>query len=219
MNNKLRLLNSEIRKTKHWVLLLFCALFSIGSFSQVKSSTDVKSIKIGEEITYKIEVETDTTNYVVFPEGQTFQPLEMIESYKTDTVKKNAKYQLIKTYGLTQFDSGRYVIPKQKVIIANKTVELDSILVEINPIVVDTTKQNLYDIKPLIKVEAPSSNWWLYVVLAIIHKYVLAIYFKVTKSLIYFELLFYRYERCDKQMQKYSHKQYPVIYHSPLFEL
>ena len=168
MNNKLRLLNSEIRKTKHWVLLLFCALFSIGSFSQVKSSTDVKSIKIGEEITYKIEVETDTTNYVVFPEGQTFQPLEMIESYKTDTVKKNAKYQLIKTYGLTQFDSGRYVIPKQKVIIANKTVELDSILVEINPIVVDTTKQNLYDIKPLIKVEAPSSNWWLYVVLAII---------------------------------------------------
>ena len=168
MNNKLRLLNSEISKTKHWVLLLFCALFSIGSFSQVKSSTDVKSIKIGEEITYKIEVETDTTNYVVFPEGQTFQPLEMIESYKTDTVKKNAKYQLIKTYGLTQFDSGRYVIPKQKVIIANKTIELDSILVEINPIVVDTTKQNLYDIKPLIKVEAPSSNWWLYVILALV---------------------------------------------------
>ena len=72
-------------------------LFFIGSFSlfsQVTSAIDSSSIKIGEQITYHIQVETDTTSLVVFPEGQTFSPLEMIESYKVDTLKKSDKYHL-----------------------------------------------------------------------------------------------------------------------------
>jgi hypothetical protein len=162
MINKLQIILFEKHDTKTLFLVVFFGLISLVSIGQVKSSIDVKSIKIGEEITYKIEVETDTTNYVVFPEGQTFQPLEMIESYKVDTVRKDATFQLIKKYGLTQFDSGHYVIPKQKVIISNKTIALDSLLVEVNSIAVDTTKQNLYDIKPIIKVETPKSYWWLY---------------------------------------------------------
>lgn len=42
--------------------------------AQVTAEIDSTSIKIGEQITYKIQVETDTTNLVVFPEGQTFCP-------------------------------------------------------------------------------------------------------------------------------------------------
>lgn len=149
----------------------FCSLafflFSFLSFAQVTSSIDSTSIKIGEQITYKIEVETDTVNPVIFPEGQTFMPLEMIESYQPDTTKYDAKYKLIKKYGLTQFDSGKYVIPKQKIIIAGKTFATDSMLVEVNDIVVDTTKQKLYDIKPMIDVKKPSSNWWLWLLLII----------------------------------------------------
>ena len=142
-------------------------LFSFFSFAQVTSSIDSTSIKIGEQITYKIEVETDTVNAVIFPEGQTFMPLEMIESYQPDTTKYDAKYKLIKKYGLTQFDSGKYVIPKQKIIIGGKTFATDSMLVEVNDIVVDTTKQKLYDVKPMIDVKKPSSNWWLWVLLTI----------------------------------------------------
>ncbi|RAJ12089.1 hypothetical protein [Olleya aquimaris] len=137
------------------------------SVSQVTSSIDSTSIKIGEQITYKIEVETDTVNRVVFPEGQSFMPLEMIESYKTDTTKQDAKYKLIKKYGLTQFDSGRYVIPKQKVIIAGKQFLTDSLLVEVNTIEVDTTKQKLFDIKPMLEVEKPASNWWIYLLIGL----------------------------------------------------
>ncbi|QXP61859.1 FeoB-associated Cys-rich membrane protein [Olleya sp. HaHaR_3_96] len=95
-------------------------------------------------------------------------PLEMIESYKTDTTKQNAKYKLIKKYGLTQFDSGHYVIPKQKVIIAGKQYLTDSLLVDISNIAVDTTKQNLYDIKPMLQVDKPASSWWIYVVIGLI---------------------------------------------------
>ena len=143
-------------------------LFPLFSFSQVTSSIDSTSIKIGEQITYHIQVETDTTSLVVFPEGQSFSPLETIESYKTDTLKKNGKYNLVKKYGLTQFDSGKYTIPRQKIIVGDKTFYTDSLKVEVNNIVVDTTKQGLYDIKPIIEVKKPSSNWWKYLLLILL---------------------------------------------------
>ncbi|WP_449619088.1 hypothetical protein [Psychroserpens luteolus] len=149
------------------VLTVCCFFFTIASNAQVTSSIDTTKIKIGEQITYKIQVEADTTDLVVFPEGQTFTPLEMIESYKVDTTKNNARFKLIKKYGLTQFDSGSYMIPKQKVVIGTKTVFTDSLNVEVFSVAVDTTKQNLYDIKPLIKVEKGASNWWIYLLITL----------------------------------------------------
>ncbi|GGD15908.1 BatD family protein [Hyunsoonleella pacifica] len=171
MNNKLRFI-----KAKRTVFgppssvvfsLVFCFL-SFFSFSQVTSSIDSTSIKIGAQITYKIQVETDTTNLVVFPEGQTFTPLEMIESYPIDTIKNADKFNLIKKYGLTQFDSGAYTIPRQKIIIGQKTVFTDSLKVEVNNIVVDTTKQGLYDIKPIIEVNKKGGNWWKYLLITLL---------------------------------------------------
>lgn len=141
-------------------LCMFFFLMSSISFSQVKSSIDSTKIKIGAQITYKIQVEADTTDLVVFPEGQSFAPLEMIESFKTDTTKNNSTYNLIKTYGLTQFDSGKYTIPRQKIIVGDKTYFTDSLKVEVNMIKVDTTKQGLYDIKPYIEVQKSASDWW-----------------------------------------------------------
>ncbi|WP_163516070.1 BatD family protein [Gelidibacter japonicus] len=142
------------------VLSFLFFLFSIFSSAQVKSSIDSTKIKIGEQITYKIEVEADTTDLVVFPEGQTFTPLEMIESYKPDTTRNQATYNLVKKYGLTQFDSGHYTIPRQKIIIGSKEYFTDSLRVEVNNVLVDSTKQGLYDIKPFIKVEKSRSDWW-----------------------------------------------------------
>ncbi len=149
-----------------------CMLFLHSSVSQaqVKWATDVSEIKIGEQITFQIEVETDSTDLVVFPEGATFSPLEVIESYTIDTSKNAAKFNLIKKYGLTQFDSGAYTIPRQKIIINDKTLFTDSLKVMVNPVIVDTLKQGLYAIKPIISVEKSSSNWWkilLIVLLAI----------------------------------------------------
>ncbi len=145
------------------LLFLFCFF---PSFSQeITSSIDSTAIKIGEQITFKVEVETDSTNLVVFPEGQTFMPLEMIESYKVDTTNKADKLRLIKQYGLTQFDSGTYTIPRQKILIGDKSFFTDSLKVVVNTIEIDTTKQGLYEIKPLIEVEKTASNWWKNVLL------------------------------------------------------
>ena len=150
------------RGSGKFTMLIICCLFSIDLCAQVASGVDSLSVKIGEQITYTIEVETDSTNLVVFPEGQTFLPLEMIESYDIDTTQEAAKVKLIKKYGLTQFDSGAYSIPRQKVLVSDQVFYTDSLQVEIRNIVVDTTKQGLYDIKPLIAVEKSSSQWWKY---------------------------------------------------------
>ena len=146
-------------------ILLFIGLLNGSSvFAQVKAVVDSTSILIGQEIRYKMQVETDSTNLVVFPEGQTFQPLEVIDTYNTDTLKNGRKSILTKEYALTQFDSGAYTIPRQKILIADQVFFTDSISVEVRNVAVDTTKQKMYAIKPLVEVEAPLIiNWkkWL----------------------------------------------------------
>ena len=146
--------------TQNILLSVCCMLLSLVGYGQVSSSIDSTAIKIGAELFYKIQVKADTTALVVFSEEQTFQPLEMINSYAIDTTKKEGYYQLTKTYGLTQFDSGVYTIPKQKIIIGDKIFLTDSLEVQVNPVVVDTTKQKLFDIKPLIQVEKKRSGIW-----------------------------------------------------------
>jgi hypothetical protein len=148
------------RSTQNILLSLICVLISLIGYSQVTSSIDSTAIKIGAELFYKIHVKTDSTTLVVFSEEQTFQPLEMINSYSIDTTKKEGYYQLTKTYGLTQFDSGVYTIPKQKIRIGENIFFTDSLQVQVNPVVVDTSKQKLFDIKPLIEVDKKPSKIW-----------------------------------------------------------
>lgn len=140
---------------KPYGLLLAFFLLSFTSFSQVNSTIDSTLIRIGEELKYTIEVEADSTDVVLFPEGPTFNPLEVIESYKIDTTYQQAKIRLIKRYGLTQFDSGSYTIPRQQIHINNKPFLTDSIRVEVRDVVVDTTKQKMFDIKPAVEVDRP----------------------------------------------------------------
>ncbi len=165
-----RVKSQESRLPFNGVKLVFSCvlvLMSWFSFSQVTSSIDSTSIKIGEQITYKIQVDADTTDFVVFPEGQTFMPLEVIESYKVDTTINDRRMNLIKKYGLTQFDSGVFTIPRQKVVVANKILFTDSLKVEVNNIEVDTTKQGLFDIKPLSNVDKSPSKWWKHLLITL----------------------------------------------------
>ena len=150
-----------------YVLLLFL-IFTAHSYSQVKTEVDTTKIRIGEQISYKINVEADSSSLVVFPEGQTFLPLEAVEATEIDTTKKDAKILLSRIYKLTQFDSGSYTIPRQKIIIAEKPFFTDSLRVEVNTIEVDTTKQGLYDIKPIIEVDKTGGNWWKYLLLVLL---------------------------------------------------
>ena len=139
--------------------MILLPLWGLGGFAQITSAIDSSSIKIGEEIRYQLQVEANPGEIVVFPEGQSFSPLEMIESFTIDTLQKENKINLLKEYALTQFDTGRYMIPRQKVLIGEQTFYTDSIGVQVNDVPVDTTKQKMFAIKPLEEVEA-SGNFW-----------------------------------------------------------
>jgi len=161
---------------RHWItMLVFALLLSFKAFAQdnstVAAQIDTTSIKIGEQIAYTITVETDTLNIVHFPEDQTFSPLEMVEALQIDTAKNNDRITLQRIYALTQFDSGAYTIPRQRIAINEQPFFTDSFKIKVADVVVDTTKQKMYDIKPLIKVEKSNSKlWWtlLFVFLALL---------------------------------------------------
>ena len=143
------------------------------SQAQVSSSIDTTQIRIGEEIIYSIQVEVDSTALVLFPEGQSFDPLEVIDSYDIDTTRLQDKIRLIKKYGLTQFDSGSYTLPSQRVVINNKSFNTDSVNLEVFNVLVDTTKQKMFHIKPAFEVEEPGFDfekllYWIVPILLII---------------------------------------------------
>ncbi|TYP76286.1 BatD family protein [Aquimarina intermedia] len=150
------------------ILVSFFLLTGTSALAQVKAQVDSISIKIGEEIQYTLEVQADSTQTVVFPEGKTFLPMEVIESFPADTTIKNNRYNIIKKYGLTQFDTGAYTIPGQRVLIGEQAFTTDSIQVEVREVLVDTTKQKMFEIKPMVEVDPPSFKWRDYVWYAVI---------------------------------------------------
>ena len=170
------ILNTRFKRMAFFQNFAVVGLFlfsSFSSFGQVQATLDTTSIRIGEELTYTMTVEADTTDLVVFPEGQQFSPMEVIESYKLDTILNNSRYRFIKKYGLTQFDSGRYQIPAQRVIINNKQFKTDTMTVEVRDVLVDTTKQKMFTIKDKIDVDSPPFDFlklllWLLPILALI---------------------------------------------------
>lgn len=144
-------------------LLAFPMLYA----QEVKVETNTKNIKIGEQIQYKVSVETPADTPVSFPEGQTFAPLEMVKTRAADTLRDGGKYRLVKEYYLTQFDEGKYTIPPQKIRINNKDYFTDSLLVEVHTVAIDTLKQPLYDIKPIQEVKKPFTSYgWILTIIA-----------------------------------------------------
>ena len=146
-------------------VLFLCLLFFGNTIiaqlqPEITSKVDTTNIKIGEQIHFTVTVEVDSTAQVFFPEGQTFSPLETVQAFKTDTTRKKDRITLQKIYALTQFDSGSYVLPAQRIEINGTGFFTDSLKVDVATVPVDTVNQKMYDIKPLISVQKSNSAFW-----------------------------------------------------------
>src|SRR6056300_556724 len=141
---------------KHFSLLgLFFALSPLWSQTEgtLTVAVDTTTVKIGEQLNYILQIKADSTAQVLFPEQPLFAPFELLEESPVDTLRTQAHYLYTKKYALIQFDSGNYFIPQQQVLVNGFSKIADLIPIRVNPVVVDTTKQNLFDIKPLTEVE------------------------------------------------------------------
>jgi hypothetical protein len=150
-------------KIKLYLLLLLLSNVVFAQQKQVLTSIDTTKNKIGAEFKLTLKTDVDTLSKVVFPNARNFGALEVIQSYPIDTIRKNDRYELVKKYGLTQFDSGKYTIPSVRILINNKAFLSDSIKVDVADVKVDTLKQKMYDIKDIVAVDNPIGDWWKYI--------------------------------------------------------
>ncbi|OCB76350.1 hypothetical protein B0A79_04855 [Flavobacterium piscis] len=150
-------------KLKFYIFLFLLSSSIFAQQKQVETSIDTTKNKIGAEFKLTLKTVVSSKSKVVFPKLKNIGPLEVIQSYPIDTVKKNDTYELIKKYGLTQFDSGKYTIPSIKILIDKKPFLTDSIRVEVASVKVDTLQQKMYDIKDITAVDNGIGDWWKYV--------------------------------------------------------
>jgi len=155
-------------KLKFYIFLFLLSSSIFAQQKQIETSIDTTKNKIGAEFKLTLKTVVSSKSKVVFPKLKNIGPLEVIQSYPIDTVKKNDTYELIKKYGLTQFDSGKYTIPSIKILIDKKPFSTDSIRVEVNNIKVDTLQQKMYDIKDITAVDNGIGDWWIYVLLVLV---------------------------------------------------
>lgn len=137
------------------LFVYFSITLSLWAQSEVelKAAVDSTQIKIGAQLNYTLQVKADSIAQVIFPEQPIFAPFELLEESLIDTLRTRTHYLYTKRYALIHFDSGNYFIPQQQVLVNGFSKIADLIPVRVNSVIVDTTKQKLFDIKPLFTVE------------------------------------------------------------------
>ena len=122
----------------------------------ISTYVDTTEIKIGEELNFKIDISSKNKYNISFDEIPNFMPFEILESFDTDTILDSSTFS--KRYSLINFEPGEYWIPPQKIYFNQSIKYSDSLLIVVNDVEVDTLKQNLYDIKPIIPVKRNYQN-------------------------------------------------------------
>ena len=136
-----------------WILSISSLIGQSANFDtniDITTLIDTTQVKIGEEINYKINIYSKNKYNIRFDENPNFMPFEILKSYPFDTIIESST--ISKEYSLINFEPGEYWIPRQKIYFNQSLKFSDSLLVIINDVVIDTTKQKLFDIKPIIPV-------------------------------------------------------------------
>ena len=145
------------------ILILNIGIISAQSASfdtsiKIEGQVDTTSFKIGEKIDYSIIISFENNYDIKFPEKPNFMPFEVLDSFEADTINDTDKFSIIKKYSLINFEPGEFWIPPQRILFNNSIKYSDSLLININDVEVDTVKQNLYNIKPIIPVNRNYTN-------------------------------------------------------------
>jgi len=128
-----------------FVVVLYFLFFSTVGNAQVTSKIDTTKIRIGEQFEYEIIVNETSDVQFLKLKLDSLKRIGIVKSHKIDSLKN----RLIKKYTLTSFDSGRYVLPSQTVLIRDKAFLTDSFIIDVATVAVDTIKQPMYHIKTI----------------------------------------------------------------------
>ncbi len=200
------------RRVRNVFFIGIFMLMSYLSYTQNKPkvtvSVDTTKIRIGEQISYQLSVDNVETG-VIFSELQldVTGKIEIVETLDIDTLKN----RLVRKYVLTSFDSGRYVIPQQKINVWSQEYTTDSIVVDVATVAVDTLKQKMFPIKavhnePYTFEDVKPYLWWILVVLLVL-ALILYLIFRKKETLEEIEARIPPYDLALKRLKELDDKQ------------
>jgi hypothetical protein len=171
------------------LLLLFVTVFLSAQKPEVSAELERDSIQIGEQINFKINLESEYPLKSLVPdvEKALTNGIEIIESKIDSTKAENYSYAF--RYLITSFDSGFYKIPSVEILyndgrIADTVFTLPAILTVYTPIV-DTTEE-IKDIKGVFKspvnLNEILSYWKIYTAIILLIAIILASYYYLIRK-------------------------------------
>lgn len=195
----------------YFLILLFSTTFSWGQ-NPLETSVDTTSIKIGDVFLLTLKVLSNPGVSIHFPESEQLGVFEVLDNYPTDTILKNDKYELIKRYGLTQFDTGHFQLPALPVIIDNQQFKSQPLDISVLGVEVDTIKQPMYEIKSIASSNGSFDSDWFYLIFSILFIILgIGLYFYIKKrqnnNLTEDDLYKSPYEKAAKKLKSLEEKK------------
>jgi hypothetical protein len=142
------------------ILLLIALSFAVAASAQserpeVRASLTPDSVLLGDEVLLTIDVRKDQVQVVGFPSFDTGEngELELIEELPLDTVERDGRRQhLRKRYRLAAYGEGTLALGRTPLAYLDKNINdtiysVDSLVLYIEPIEIDTTTMTINDIK------------------------------------------------------------------------
>lgn len=157
---KLSLNTLEMHKLKLYILFIFLPFLAQAQQPKVEAVIDSTRIMIGSQANLTLKATAEGGAKVVFPNTKTIGNFEVLEAYPVDTIEQGDGYALVKQYALTQFDPGRYTIPSLTITVDGRNYTTESLPLEVRDVVVDTAKQQMFDIKPVATQDSEINLWW-----------------------------------------------------------
>ena len=152
---------------------LCCVQDTLAQLPTVKTSVDKNNILIGQQLNFRVETSMPDNTYRLawFSIPDSFAHFEVVTKNKIDSTSFNGNLNFSQEITLTNFDSGRRVIPP--LILTASTLEgdstfniyTDSILVNVSYSPLDSI-QPFHDIKTIIEVKK-EWPWWIWALLGL----------------------------------------------------
>lgn len=147
-------------KFKIFIVYFFIASILIRAQIPVsKISTD--NIKFGEPIVLKITVKTGQKDTIIFPTiTDTLSEKFEVLRQKKDTLRKNNSIFISDSIIFSAYEEGTFSVPPQRILVNSKEYFTPSYKVTVAPVVTDSVKTPLFDIKSIVQIP---KNVWNYI--------------------------------------------------------
>lgn len=144
-------------KFKIFIVYFFIAVILIHAQIPVsKISTDY--IKFGEPIVLKITVKTGQKDTIIFPTiTDTLSEKFEVLRQKKDTLSKNNSIFISDSIIFSAYEEGTFSVPPQRILVNSKEYFTPSYKVTVAPVVTDSVKTPLFDIKSIVQI--PKNVW------------------------------------------------------------